>query len=203
MVLRISLPPMTAWVRSGDISRAVIAMPVRWVTVCGSPGLMTLELDGSSRPRDDESGVREDARPTASWIQSTADHPLGYHSVDWEVSTRRRTARSGQGRWPRDWNTCAPEEEGEEERANATQRGPTWLTRCPLLSTRPVDGNGGYGESEGQEGIQSHPLPGVLGCASGETGLDRVLGSTSTTTTITSITSITSITTILLRLFMK
>lgn len=43
MVLRISLPPMTACVLCGEISRAVIGIPVRWVTVCGSPGLVTLE----------------------------------------------------------------------------------------------------------------------------------------------------------------
>lgn len=39
MVLRISLPPITACVRSGEISKAEIAMAVLWVTVCGSPGL--------------------------------------------------------------------------------------------------------------------------------------------------------------------
>lgn len=39
MVLRISLPPMTACVRWGEMSKAVIGMPVLWVTVCEEPGL--------------------------------------------------------------------------------------------------------------------------------------------------------------------
>lgn len=32
MVLRISLPPITAWVRWGEISKAEMGMPVLWVT---------------------------------------------------------------------------------------------------------------------------------------------------------------------------
>ena len=43
MVLRISLPAITACVRSGEMSKAAIAMPVLWVTVCGSPGLYRRE----------------------------------------------------------------------------------------------------------------------------------------------------------------
>jgi hypothetical protein len=50
MVLRISLPPMTACVLCGEISRALIGIPVRWVTVCGSPGLVMLEEGVSFGP---------------------------------------------------------------------------------------------------------------------------------------------------------
>lgn len=45
IVLRISLPAITACVRSGDMSKAVIAIPVLWVTVCGSPGLHKRALE--------------------------------------------------------------------------------------------------------------------------------------------------------------
>lgn len=39
MVLRMSLPAMTAWERLGEMSRAAMEMPVLWVTVWEAPGL--------------------------------------------------------------------------------------------------------------------------------------------------------------------
>lgn len=39
IVLRISLPAMTACVRWGEMSSAAMGIPVLWVTVWGSPGL--------------------------------------------------------------------------------------------------------------------------------------------------------------------
>ena len=76
--MSISLPPMIACVLCGEISRAAIAMPVLWVTVCGSPGLVTLEL-----------GVSLDA----AWDHSTGDHStdLGQMDQGW-----------GSIRWRRD-----------------------------------------------------------------------------------------------------